>query len=289
MAQNLFDPKSSSPFTLSRSKIDLYFNCPRCFYLDRRLGISRPPGFPFSLNYAVDALLKKEFDFHRAKGDAHPLMKKYGIDAVPFKTNKINDWRNNFQGIRYHYKPANFIIFGAIDDVWQNSKGELIVVDYKATSTTRDITINDGQPYHEGYKRQVEVYQWLLRRNGYKVSPTAYFVYCNGKKDEKAFDGKLEFDVQLIKHEGNDSWIEPKLMEIRKCLESDVIPPASPTCPYCQYRRNALIKEKEFLSTTSHFKQTDSHSEGEKDILKTKNKINSKPIMGDNGQFKFNL
>lgn len=274
MANNLFNPHSSDPFLLSRSKIDLYFNCPRCFYLDRRLGIPRPAGFPFSLNYAVDTLLKKEFDFHRAKGEAHPLMTKYGVDAVPFKTDKINIWRDNFRGIRYFYKPANFIVYGAIDDVWQNSKGELIVVDYKATSTLREITLNDGQDYHEGYKRQVEVYQWLLRNNGYKVSPVAYFVYCNGRKDKKAFDGKLEFDIQLIKYEGNDSWIEPKLMEIRKCLESNVIPPASPTCPYCRYRRDALNKEKEFLLS----------SQGEK-MPNTK----SKPLQEANGQFKFNI
>ncbi len=47
-------------FKLSRSKIDLFLECPRCFYLGNRLGVSRPPGFPFTLNSAVDALLKKE-------------------------------------------------------------------------------------------------------------------------------------------------------------------------------------------------------------------------------------
>lgn len=49
-------------------------DCPRCFYLDRRLGIARPPGFPFNLNSAVDALLKREFDRYRAQGVAHPMM-----------------------------------------------------------------------------------------------------------------------------------------------------------------------------------------------------------------------
>ncbi|HVY67280.1 MAG TPA: hypothetical protein VHA30_00050, partial [Patescibacteria group bacterium] len=56
----LFDPRSKYPFRLSRSKIDLFLNCPRCFYLDRRLGVALPPGFPFALNSAVDHLLKKE-------------------------------------------------------------------------------------------------------------------------------------------------------------------------------------------------------------------------------------
>jgi hypothetical protein len=83
--RNLFDPDSEEPFKISRSKLDLYMRCPRCFYLDRRLGIGRPPGYPFSLNSAVDALLKKEFDLHMANNTPHPLMKNYKIDAVPYK------------------------------------------------------------------------------------------------------------------------------------------------------------------------------------------------------------
>jgi hypothetical protein len=58
----IFNPESKEPFELSRSKIDLFLECARCFYLDRRLGIGRPDSFPFTLNNAVDALLKKEFD-----------------------------------------------------------------------------------------------------------------------------------------------------------------------------------------------------------------------------------
>ena len=86
--RNLYEPGSHEAFRLSRSKIDLFLNCPRCFYLDRRIGVGRPPGYPFSLNSAVDALLKKEFDIHRAANQAHPLMKAYGLDAVPYQHEK---------------------------------------------------------------------------------------------------------------------------------------------------------------------------------------------------------
>ena len=62
----MYVPNSREPFKLSQSKIDLFLECPRCFYLDRRLGVGRPPGFPFALNAAVDTLLKQEFDIYRA-------------------------------------------------------------------------------------------------------------------------------------------------------------------------------------------------------------------------------
>ena len=230
----LYDPKSKEPFKLSRSKIDLFLECPRCFYLDRRLGISRPPGYPFSLNSAVDALLKKEFDIARAGNKNHPLIEKYGIDARPVDHKDLNKWRHTFTGIQYLHKPTNFLITGAIDDLWQNSRGEYIIVDYKATSKSEKIT-ELNKEWQDGYKRQVEIYQWLLRKNGYKVSNTSYFVYCNGNTDAKAFDAKLEFEITLVPYEGNDDWIEKTIFDIHKCLNSDKIPQANPNCDYCRY------------------------------------------------------
>ncbi len=242
----LYNPKSKEPFKLSRSKIDLFLECKRCFYLDRRLGVGRPPGYPFSLNSAVDTLLKKEFDIHRAKGTKHPLMKKYGIDAVPVDHQDLAKWRYNFTGIQYLHKPTNLLIYGAIDDLWKNSKGEYIIVDYKATSKMGEIT-KLNNTWHEGYKRQMEIYQWLLRRNGYKVSNIGYFVYCNGKTDLEAFDAKLEFDLTLIPYEGDDSWVEKTIFEIYETLNKNTIPKADPNCDYCNYRKSALKHEKNNL------------------------------------------
>jgi len=232
--RNLYDPKSDQPFSLSRSKIDLFLDCPRCFYLDRRLGVARPPGFPFALNSAVDKLLKLEFDVHRANGTKHPLIEKYGVDARPVDHEKLNDWRENFVGVQHLHQPTNLLIFGAIDDLWINSKGEYIVVDYKSTSKAETITALD-KDWQDGYKRQMEVYQWLLRRNGYQVSSTGYFVYCNGITDRKAFDAKLEFEITLIPYEGNDNWIEDTINKIHQCLRSDTIPESNAECDYCAY------------------------------------------------------
>lgn len=222
---------------LSRSKIDLYTECPRCFYIDNKLGTARPPGYPFSLNSAVDKLLKKEFDIHRKNKVAHPLMKQYGINAVPFQHPKLDTWRENFKGIDYFHKPTGFIVSGAVDDVWVNPKGELYVVDYKATSKDGEVSLD--AKWQDGYKRQMEVYQWLLRQNGFTVSNTGYFVYVNGRTDVEAFDGKLEFEVKIIPYTGSAHWVEKTLLEIKSILDSDAIPPVGAECDYCPYRKAA--------------------------------------------------
>ncbi len=238
----LFQPTKKDAYKISRSKIDLFLNCPRCFYLDRRLGVAQPPGYPFSLNSAVDALFKKEFDIHRAKGEAHPLMKAYKIAAVPFSHVMLDKWRENFHGVQYWHKPTNLLVFGAVDDIWINRKRELIVVDYKSTSVDKEVTLDDA--WKIGYKRQMEVYQWLLRHNGFKVAETGYFVYANGKKDRQAFDGRLEFKISILPYKGNDKWVEKSLKDIKACLMANKIPKANQDCPYCQYRAKARNAEE---------------------------------------------
>lgn len=222
---------------LSRSKIDLFVECPRCFYLDNKLGTARPPGYPFNLNSAVDKLLKKEFDIHRATQSAHPLMQSYGLDVVPFQDPRMDVWRENFKGVEVQHAPTGFTVSGAVDDIWVSPSGEVHVVDYKATSKDEEVTLD--AEWQDGYKRQMEVYQWLLRRNGLTVSNTGYFVYANGRTDLEAFDAKLEFSIKVIPYTGNDGWIDGTLLKIKECLDSEVIPKVGDQCDYCTYREAA--------------------------------------------------
>ena len=129
---------------LSRSKIELFVECPRCFYLDNKLGTSRPRGPSFTLNIAVDALLKKEFDVHRKEKSSHPLMDEYGIDAVPFQHASMDIWRENFKGMEFKHLETGFVVSGAVDDVWQNPKGELISKTLASEDVTETVTISSS-------------------------------------------------------------------------------------------------------------------------------------------------
>ncbi len=142
--RKVFDPTSNEPFKASRSKIDLFTECERCAYLDMRLGVSRVSGPSFTLNNAVDELFKREFDTHRANGTQHPLAKQYGVNAVPLKDPRMDEWRDALRrGIQFHHKDTNLILRGGIDDIWVNPDGEFIVVDYKATSKKQGPTTED--------------------------------------------------------------------------------------------------------------------------------------------------
>ncbi len=215
--------------------------CRRCFWLDTRMKIKRPSGPPFNINKTIDELYKKEFDRHRAAGTPHPVMRDNMVKAVPYQHQDLDKWRYNFTGVVALHEPTNLHVFGALDDVWVNEEGELIVVDYKATSKNREVTIDSD--WQISYKRQMEVYQWLLRQNGFIVNDTGYFVYTNARLDVDGFADRLEFVTKLIPYTGNDAWVEPTLAKMKACMDNDTMPPVGEAamggpCDFCSYARS---------------------------------------------------
>lgn len=213
--------------------------CPRCFWLDVRMKIRRPDGPPFQINKAIDELFKKEFDGYRLKGEPHPLMVEFGVTAIPFQHDKLGEWRETFTGVVTLHKPTNLHVFGAVDDLWTDDSGEVMVVDYKATAKEKDVNIDSE--WQISYKRQMEVYQWLLRQNGLKVSNTGYFVYANGRLDLDGFNNRVEFRTKLIPYVGDDTWVEPTLLEMKKCMDGEMPRVGKAAmggdCDYCSYAR----------------------------------------------------
>jgi len=233
-SRNLYKPGQEKPFKISRSKIDLFTSCPRCFYIDRRLGTGQPPGYPFNINSAVDALLKKEFDVHRRAGTQHPLQADNGLDLIPAAHDQIDEWRENFKGVQAFLEPLNLMITGAIDDLWVDGEGRYYVVDYKATAKAKPVTALD-QGWQDSYKRQMEVYQWLLRRNGLDVSNTGYFVYCTGRSEAPSFAARVDFDIHVIPYEGDDTWLVTSIEALHGCLNAAEIPSPASDCDHCAY------------------------------------------------------
>ncbi|MFO0781507.1 MAG: PD-(D/E)XK nuclease family protein [Candidatus Saccharimonadales bacterium] len=235
-----YQPGQSAPYKLSRSKIELFMQCPRCFWLGERKGIKRPSGPPFNINKTIDELFKKEFDAHRQAGTPHQIMTDNQIKAVPYQHAELDKWRHNFTGVTTLHKPTNLHIFGAVDDIWVNDDGELIVVDYKATSKNKEVSIDSD--WQISYKRQIEIYQWLLRQNGFAVSDTGYFVYTNARMDTDGFGDRLEFVTKLIPYTGNSDWVDEVLVKMKACMENDEMPPLGEAamggpCDFCTYAR----------------------------------------------------
>jgi hypothetical protein len=115
----------------------------------------------------------------------------------------------------------------------------LIVVDYKATSKNSEITLDAD--WQISYKRQMEIYQWLLRMNGFEVSDKGYFVYTNARIDVDGFNDKLEFRTKVIGYTGNSGWVDKTLADLKDCLENDIpemgVAAMGGDCDFCDYAK----------------------------------------------------
>ena len=222
---------------VSRSGVELSLNCMRCFVLQYKHRV-KPFSLPFTLNSAVDNLAKNEFDYYREKEEPHPLFIENGIDAVPFKHPDMDRWRNFRQGgLFYKNDEKGYHFWGAVDDIWKKPNDELIISDVKATSKNNfdwQDTWNRYE-YPKAYRRQLEMYQWLLRKNGFQVSDKAYLVYYNGQKNNPMFNQTLKFDLHLVEMECDDSWVEDAIVNAKNLLENDSMPQGSTSCENCQY------------------------------------------------------
>ena len=254
-----YKPDNTSPYELSRSRIENLIKCEACFWLDRAKGV-KFPGMPgFLLNSNTDILLKKDFDKYRGK-TASPIMESYGLDYLrPFYHKDLRKWENSLHfGLDCHHfntihEKTNILLGGGIDDVWENiQSGELHVVDYKSTAqmskTPKPLDESfiaqpedEKQPdYKASYRRQMEIYQWLLRRKGFNVSNTGFFVYVDGQHINETgmidnVDSQtawMKFNTAIIKYEGDDVWVEKALYKAKETLQKDICPEHTSGCEF---------------------------------------------------------
>jgi len=213
------------PIKLSPSSLNLFLECPCCFWLDKRLGIKRPPPYPYGLNIAVDILLKKEFDKYRAKEEPHPLLVANKISAKLFSDQKLlNKWRNNFEGIRYYDSELRGTLFGVVDDILEFPDGSLAPLDYKTTGST-------VPKVYDRFQLQMDTYTLLLKKNGYKTSKKGYLAFYVVDK-ENGFGDRLPFKKELHEIETNPLGIMEIFKDAISLLKNMDPPPHSPDCPF---------------------------------------------------------
>ena len=156
---------------LSPNSLNLYLECPCCFWLEKRQKIRRPQPYPYALNTAVDVLLKEEFDQYRAKGEPHPLLVQNKIPAKLFSNQGLlNQWRSNFSGIRYYDQKLDAILYGAVDDIVEFDDGKLAPLDYKSTGSK-------VPQVYDRFQLQMDIYTFLLEMNGFETPKRVIWLF----------------------------------------------------------------------------------------------------------------
>jgi CRISPR/Cas system-associated exonuclease Cas4 (RecB family) len=227
---------SEKQIKLSPNSLNLFLECPHCFWLEKNKGIKRPPPYPYALNSAVDDLLKQEFDTYRANNLPHPMFKENHIKAHLFPNQKLlNQWRNNLAGIRYFDEDLKATLFGAMDDVLEFDDDKLAPLDYKST----------GSPTSKIYDRfqlQLDVYAFLMEKNGFKVKKKGYLVFYVVDRS-RGFIDRLPFRKEILEVETSPSDVYDIFKDAVDVLRLELPPEHSEDCTFSKFLRGA----KQFL------------------------------------------
>jgi len=247
-ASSIYISNQKEDFKISRGKFSNFLTCPRCFYLDRVIGLDEPGTPGWTLNETTDLLLKQEFDACRESQTPHRLFIEIGLDClVPFKHPDIDKWRDSLRhGLMHRFEESNIILTGGVDDVWQDTRdGRLVIADYKSQANTKSLDAQTylSDAYHEGYKTQMDFYAYLLQQMGFEVAETAYFLVCNADRRAEGFYGEMKFSETLIPYKWNTDWIPAKVSEMIDLMNQEKIPDAHPSCKNCAYARQRSLVE----------------------------------------------
>lgn len=239
-ASSIYKPNQNTDFKISRGKFSNFLACPRCFYMDRVMGLDSPGTPGWTLNETTDLLLKKEFDNCRDTQTPHRLFKKNNLHHfVPFQHPDMNKWRDSLHhGLMSRFADSNIILTGGVDDIWLNTKNEkLIVADYKSQANTKPLDPHTylSDAYKQGYKIQMDFYAFLLIQMGFNVDETAYFLVCNADREAEGFYGEMKFQEALIPYNWNADWIDQKVRDMITVLNSIEVPDSHPSCKNCAY------------------------------------------------------
>ena len=225
-------PGKFSSIKLSRSSLKLFQDCPRCFWLDLHHKARRPPGFPYTLSIAVDFLVKQEFDKYRRQGTLPPVLARHIKDATLYDGPELPQWRDNFKGVQHFDEDLNAMLYGAVDDVLKFADGSLAVIDYKS-SGAREIKIYDD------YQKQMDIYSYILARNGFQTHPEAYFVFYQVDKSGGGFQNALPFIEQLKAIKVDKSWVGDVFEQAVMVARRDTPPDLETPCEHCIYVQKA--------------------------------------------------
>jgi len=198
--------------------------CPRCFWLTQHGVWKRPAGIFPSLPSGMDRILKVHFDKFRDKGQMPPELCE-NKECVGMKLftdkEKIKVWQSNFKGVSWKDKKGNEL-HGAVDNILVKGK-KLIVLDYK----TRGYPTKEDTAEH--YRLQQNIYNFLLRKNGYQTEDFFFLLFYVPK--EVMATGEVIFDTELKKMKVDVKMAEKFWKKAIKLLNSDC---PTKSCEWCE-------------------------------------------------------
>ena len=207
-------------YRLSPSSLNLLRDCPRCFWLKFRRNIERPQTPMASITTGLDVQIKNYFSRYRPQGILPPIIadnfKDKNVILVP--------------------RPLSFLKF--IDEegvVFVGKLDEALILDGEFYAPLDHKTrASPALNVHEAYQLQMDSYDLLLQRNGFKTKNIAYLAYFTPQPGGELHQG-FPFALDLKEVKTSPQRASQFIDKAKDILMAEDIPAASSNCQFCNY------------------------------------------------------
>lgn len=219
---------------LSPSKLNLFLECPLCFWLDVVEGVRRPEGPSSTLPRGMDLLIKRYFDKYRALDQLPPEIEGK-VKGKLVKGHILREWRKTYKEIEPYYydEKLNAVLYGGLDECFV--EGEYYIpADYKTYG------FNLKENSSSFYQLQLDTYIFLLEASGYKHLNLAYLIYYIPKEIKN--EGVVQFKIEVVEIKTNPENAK-RIFESAVNLLRGPRPKAHVKCQYCSWASYHINKK----------------------------------------------
>lgn len=219
--------EESKIYKISPSSLNLYLECPLCFWLQLTEGLKRPESPTSSLPNGIDLVLKNYFDYWRSRGGQPPLFKGRLAGKLFSDAAAIAKFRS--RSFQWFDQQSNAYLIGVLDDALELTDNSIVPLDNK----TRGFP--PVEP-HSAHLLQMSVYTLLLRENHFKTINLAYLIYWYFNHRNFDLEKPLDFQIAVEEVKTNPDYV---LNIFRAAVEVLRQPRPQPKaeCQFCSYRK----------------------------------------------------
>ncbi|GIW65536.1 MAG: hypothetical protein KatS3mg094_055 [Candidatus Parcubacteria bacterium] len=211
---------------LSPSKLNLFLNCPLCFWLSEVEKVHRPEGISSTLPRGMDLLIKKYFDKYRALGKLPPEIEGK-VRGKLINESILKKWRttHKYSEPFYYNERLDAVLFGGLDECLVDDE-YYIPTDYK----TYGFELKENS--HSFHQLQLDAYTLMLQANGYKHLNLAYLIYYIPQEIKE--NGVIKFKVEVVEVKTNPENAK-MIFESAINLLRGPKPKSHSECEYCSW------------------------------------------------------
>lgn len=208
---------------ISATALSMVDECPLCFWLEHKKGISRPSLPPAGILNQLDSAIKKYIRVFHNSGRVPEWLESNGFRGVLLGP----------QNLEFLDTATNIKLIGKLDELLKEEDGTYCVIDFKSGKMPE----NRIAPHY--YQMQIDAYAYLVENSTENnIAKRGALVYFTLKSGDEIKNYLLPFDINVLEVNVNKNSIPKTLRKVQAILREERAPESRNNCKFCTWRND---------------------------------------------------